>query len=142
MGNPNQQARYSQLEIWIEPPRRSSHDCNSTGSSLTPAPMERWESERGAAQPFNAIAAFKVNPNWRECSSAQGTSSTKAQNGSFDEKSQDERYKKRGVVFIGALVARTHFQEKIEYRNIPHQPSSHYKESLSNTVTNKVERTS
>jgi hypothetical protein len=85
MGNPNQQARYSQLEIWIEPPRRSSHDCKSTGSSLNPTPMERWESERDAVQPFNAIAAFKANPNWREYSSAQGTSSMKAQNGSVDE---------------------------------------------------------
>jgi len=49
--------------------------------------MERWESERDAAQPFSAIAAFKVNTNWKECSSAQGTLSTKAQNGSVDEKS-------------------------------------------------------
>jgi len=86
MGSQDQQVQYSQLEIWIEPSRRSSYDCTLTGSSLNPTPMERWESERGAAQPFNAIAAFKVNPNWRECSSAQGTSSTKAQNGSVDEK--------------------------------------------------------
>jgi hypothetical protein len=50
--------------------------------------MERWGSEKAADQPWNALASFKTNSNWRECSSDRGTSSTKGQDGSVDEETK------------------------------------------------------
>jgi hypothetical protein len=47
--------------------------------------MERWGSESAADQAWNAIASFKMNLDWKEHSSGQGTSSTKGQNGSIQK---------------------------------------------------------
>jgi hypothetical protein len=50
--------------------------------------MERWAREKDKDQPWNALAASRTNSSGREYYSSRGTSSTRGQNGSVDERTQ------------------------------------------------------
>jgi hypothetical protein len=66
-------------------PNRSSYLYTSTRATRNLTPIERWESENAADQPWDGIAAFKTSSGWRESFGDKATSSTNGQNGSVDE---------------------------------------------------------
>lgn len=64
----------------------SNHDRTST-SSQDLAPMARWL-EGKEEQPWNGIAAYKVDIKWTEGATIVSTGTIKAENGSVDEETE------------------------------------------------------
>jgi len=88
MNRRDRKAKHNQPEVPLDRNYRTTYQHTSTCATRNLTPMERWGSEKAADQPWNALASFKTNSNWRECSSDRGTSSTKGQNGSVDEETK------------------------------------------------------
>ena len=79
MNPQNQRSKYyHQLETWTI----SSGNDRSRVNTRDPNPMARWQNEKDAHQPWNAIAFFKTDTSWREFVAPRRTSSIQAENGS------------------------------------------------------------
>ena len=85
MTGQDQKPKHHQLETWIDLPKRSSHQHAWTGTAKDLTPMERWTNENAAQQPWNAVAKFKKDIDWKECSRDGRALSMEAQNGSAHE---------------------------------------------------------